>query len=179
MSINLLPWREGQIKKRMHQYFLFLFMSIGIIFIFSFFIIRYLNHLNSDYTFRNNNLSKKINEINFFYDSKKLEKDYQIYFDQIKLIKKINLNQNNFWKEFNFFQQNLPKDIQITHLAWIGEELRLQGTTSFPEHIGAFMKSIEKSLLFSHVILENIDREDQSLVTQFAIHVDRPEESIS
>ncbi len=177
MSINLLPWREAQVRRDLYQYGLLLLFSAAFIFIITITIHHYLNSLTTRYQLRNQMLNHKIDSLQIEDDDKKLTESYQITAQQIQLIQTVELHQKEFWREFSFLQQGLPNDIQLNNLLWIETSLHLQGVADHSENIGLFVENLEKSHLFSQVNLETIDSDDKHDLIHFIIHTERTEVS--
>ena len=177
MTINLLPWREAQAQRRACQYGLLLLFSAALIFIITITIHYYLNFLKTRYQSHNQELAHEIDSLQIHDDDKKLSEDYQITAQQIKLIETIERRQKSFWLEFSFLQQDLPEDIQLNNLSWIGQSLHLQGVAGHSENIGLLVEKLEKSHLFSQVNLETIDGDDKNSLIHFVIHTERTEVS--
>jgi len=169
MAINLLPWRELQMKKRIQRYF---FILVSICFLISMvtLILRYSFHLTIlEYEAKNNHLAKIIAEMKFPVETKKINEKFQMLSEQTELIKKINLSNADFWKIFNNLGKNLPDHIQIKQLIWSNLELHLTGMTLRPEQIADLIQALEESSLFSQVIMEGVNKDDQSENIQFSI----------
>ncbi len=177
MAINLLLWRENQAKRQTRQYGLWLLMSLIIILILALATHSFLNYLVNIYQLRNAHLSQEITAISVPNDLNKLTVDYQATSQQIKLIQAIHSNQTYFWKEWRFLQQRLPENIELTRLSWVGPELHIEGRTEFSEWIGSVIKSLENSQLFSQVILEKLDKDNETPTIRFTIQAIRAQGS--
>lgn len=176
MAINLLPWREQQAIQRNYRYGLWLLISIGCLALITVGICRYLNLLKIHYEKENIQLAQQIIALHLPNDTQKLTADYQSVQQQIQLIRRIQTQQTQFWREISWLQQQSPSDIQLTHLTWTTMSLRLQATTAYPDRVGLLVSALEKSQLFSQVILENIDQTGHSTMTYFSIHANRIQE---
>ena len=98
MSINLLPWREAQVRRGLYQYGLLLLFSAVFIFIITITIHHYLNSLTTRYQLRNQMLNHKIDSLQIEDDDKKLTENYQITAQQIQLIQTVEFHQKQFWR---------------------------------------------------------------------------------
>lgn len=178
MTINLLPWRERQATQQIRRYGVWLLISIMTILLIGWACCYYLNYLKSTYQLQNLHISQQISAIIVPNDAAELAAAYKNAEQQIKLIQTVNLSQQRFWQEFTFLQQRLPNNIQLTQLAWAGQELHLQGTTDQSELIGSLIKYLENSHLFSQVTLEGIDKDNQNATIRFTINVEKIQESL-
>lgn len=172
MIINLLPWRERQARRNLNQFLLLLLISEILITVLTVSIRGHLNQLRKASQSRNRIEATQLNPIPINDDNKKLSVEYQILQQQIQLIQNIRIYQNNFWQEFAFLQQHLSDDIQLNYLTWSGQTLTLQGLSDHSEKITLLVQTLEKSQLFSQVILDALNREEMKSRIHFSLHLE-------
>ncbi|WDE04753.1 PilN domain-containing protein [Thalassomonas viridans] len=172
--INLLPWREAQLKARQTEYFTVLAVvalsAFALVFLVGqFYQARVNGQVSLNQYLRNEiqQLDLKIGEIKVLNEKKQaLEK-------RIRVVEQLQRSRNVGTQVLDEIAKVVPAGIYLTQMEKKGNTLQLQGKSESNNHLANMIREIESSDLFADATLDSIisDEETVKLLSDFKMRV--------
>ncbi|WDD99708.1 PilN domain-containing protein [Thalassomonas actiniarum] len=172
--INLLPWREAQLKARQTEYFTVLAIVAVSAFVLIFLVGQFyqarVNGQNSLNQYLRNEIQQldlKIGEIKVLNEKKDaLQK-------RIRVIEQLQRSRNVGTQVLDEIAKIVPNGIYLTHMEKKGNTLQLLGKSESNNHLANMIREIERSDLFADATLDSIisDEKTVKLLSDFKMRV--------
>ncbi|WP_262966653.1 PilN domain-containing protein [Methylobacter psychrophilus] len=163
-KINLLPWRKELLKKKQHEFFNAIVLSVLAGFIILGTIHTYIEGLNTYQEQRNQLLSNEIIVLNKkIIDIRSIEEKKKKLLAKIDLIQKLQESRPEIVHLFDEIPKMTPDGIFLTKFSQSGSELIFEGKSQSNARVSAFMRAIEASPWLQTPGLTVIQSSDKSL----------------
>jgi Tfp pilus assembly protein PilN len=169
MTINLLPWRQQQLRRRFIQIYLTLALMLGLI---SLAVLYWHIQLRSQIKDQKNDNIALLQQINSFNTNESfpvLNNRFETVSKQIVLIEAATADRQQFWDEWSLLQRIIPNGLVLNEIRWNHSELQLQGNAEDLKMIAATVKALESCPQLLAVDLQNLSTISQSSLMHFTI----------
>ena len=163
-NINLLPWREQRREENKQQFFIFLGLSSGIVFLFLLILhlffdgrIRYQNSKNEYLQQQITLLDGQISEINQYKDKK------DKILTRMNLIYSLRDKRPIIINIFSNIVDFMPSGIYLTQLKREGGQFTLIGKAESNMVISDLMRKLQNSSFFENPALDKIETDEKKL----------------
>jgi type IV pilus assembly protein PilN len=173
--INLLPWREQQLKERKNAFTLGLvgamvaaLVATGAAWLFFNSLIDSQNSRNQLLTSEIKELDKKIEEINSLEDQK------QRFVARMQIIEKLQRSRPEIVHVFDTFVSTLPDGTYLTGVTQSGQRFKIMGVAQSSTRVSTFMRNIDASEWLKNPELEVVEsKKDNPLGSDFTMFADQ------
>lgn len=176
-KINLLPWREALREERERQFKVMAGVAaavgLGLVALWHVEI----EASKSAQQERNNLIQKNITEVGqLLARKKKLQDEEKVLRDRMDVIQKLQLSRPLAVQLFDGLARTLPKEITLLSVNQRGTTLSIRGKATSNNAISAYMRRLDKSMVFGRPKLKQISvskQADGKRISNFDIEVEQ------
>ena len=159
MSINLLPWRETQHKRRLIYFYSAWIFSLLLMFVVVWLARHWIVSVNQQLLQETQQISKKITTINNKLQSFNLNKTKR----NLTLLKKISQHHQVIFNSIVAISNALPAGSYLTRIKYNNHRLLLQGHANNTKGVSAFVRKLNNIKTIKNVILDNVTQQNDSV----------------
>ena len=172
--INLLPWREAQLKAKQTEYFTVLAIVALCSFALVFLVGQFYQARVNGQVALNRYLGNEIQQLDLrIGEIKVLNEKKQALQKRINVVEQLQRSRNVGTQVLDEIAKIVPNGIYLTHMEKKGNTLQLLGKSESNNHLANMIREIERSDLFADATLDSIisDEETVKLLSDFKMRV--------
>jgi len=156
-NINLLPWREGEKRRKKQCFFIVFVSSCLLLLLFCYFVSIYIDFKIEAQNKRNQFLNaellildKQIAEV------ERIKKEKYELLRHISLIQRLEKKRNAATRLFNSLPDITPSGVYLTSVDFSHEQIKITGLADSNEEVSHMLRNVEKSKWLTDVSLPSI-----------------------
>ncbi len=145
-SINLLPWREAQRKKRQRDFGISLGIAVGVGIAVVIGTVLFYNGLISEQRERNDRLTAEIRELDKSIEEiDGLERQKERLLARMEIINQLQKSRPEIVHLFDEIARRMPEGVYLTGMSQTGDRVEVQGVAQSSTRVSALMRAVDAS----------------------------------